>query len=728
MKRHKMLLLLVGIVAGCGHAFSKEPGYYQVFFENSLMEKSWFYSEAAYSGESFVLNINGKLPVVQGPVFTPGNSLLLSYVSAPDGEWTTRLNYPIVRGQDHLRDGKFLSMRIFVAGATLKTELPEIAIALKEGRVAHFLSAKDYLANYQQNEWIHVKIPLSAFVESGNQSFGWQQSKEIRAVLFKQASADGKEHRLFIDQVEVEPETSFSDQRPVPVFESVRGYERHVDLKWTPVDADEVRYVKIYRSEDGEHFKPMGVQSPMTSRRYADFTGVPDKTYYYKISTLNNRYQESELSKAIQTSTHTMSDSELLDMVQEAAFRYYWEGAEPNSGLARENIPGRKNMIATGASGFGLMALVVGADRGFISRNQLIERLDKIVTFIEEGDRFHGALSHFMDGPSGNVEPFFGKYDDGGDLVETAFFMQGLLVARQYLKETVPGEQALRKRMSDLWEAVEWDWYKQNEDSPFLYWHWSPDYSWHINHRLIGWNETIITYFLGIASPSYGIEPQMYYSGWASQDSIARNYRTAWGKTKDGANYLNGNTYYGVNLDVGVSNGGPLFFTHYSFMGLDPHKMEDQYTNYFKNNQAIAKINYRYCCQNPGDFFGYGQQCWGLTASDGPWGYKAREPVLRMDDGTIAPTGAIASFPYLPDEAMKALKFFYRDCGEFLWGEYGFRDAFNLTEDWCANIYMGLNQAPMTVMIENQRTGLIWDLFMSAPEVQEGLEAIKGVK
>jgi hypothetical protein len=443
---------------------------------------------------------------------------------------------------------------------------------------------------------------------------------------------------------------------------------------------------------------------------------------------LDANYKESGLSEAVKANTYSMSDSELLDMVQEAAFRYYWEGAEPNSGLARENIPGRKDMIATGASGFGLMALVVGAERGFISREALIERLDQITTFIEEGDRFHGALSHFMDGPSGKVEPFFGKYDDGGDLVETSFFMQGLLAARQYLSKDNAREKALRERMSAIWEAVEWDWYKQYEDSPYLYWHWSPDHAWHINHKLIGWNETLITYFLGIASPSHGINAEMYYSGWASQDTIARAYRSNWGKTTEGSAYFNGNTYFGVNLDVGVSNGGPLFFTHYPFMGLDPHKMEDQYTNYFKNNQAIAKINYRYCCQNPGDYYGYGQQCWGLTASDGPWGYKAREPVLRMDDGTIAPTGAIASFPYLPEESMKALKFFYRDCGDFLWGEYGFRDAFNLTEGWCANIYMGLNQAPMTVMIENHRTGLIWDLFMSAPEVQEGLEAIKKVK
>jgi hypothetical protein len=220
----------------------------------------------------------------------------------------------------------------------------------------------------------------------------------------------------------------------------------------------------------------------------------------------------------------------------------------------------------------------------------------------------------------------------------------------------------------------------------------------------------------------------MYYTGWASQDTIAQKYRSAWGKTEDGSMYTNGKTYYGLKLDVGVSNGGPLFFTHYSFMGFNPHLFQDKYTHYFDNNRNIALINYRYCSENLKDYTYYGENCWGLTASDGPWGYKAREPVQRMDDGTIAPTGAIASFPYLPQASMKALKYYYRDCGSFLWGEYGFRDAFNLQEDWCANIYMGLNQAPMIVMIENYRTGLVWKLFMQNKEVQKAVNEIQTIK
>jgi hypothetical protein len=179
-----------------------------------------------------------------------------------------------------------------------------------------------------------------------------------------------------------------------------------------------------------------------------------------------------------------------------------------------------------------------------------------------------------------------------------------------------------------------------------------------------------------------------------------------------------------VKLDVGVSNGGPLFFTHYSYMGYDPHLITDKYTNYFVNNQNIAKINYNYCVSNPKSYKGYGEAGWGLTASDGPFDYSADEPVLWQDKGKLTPTGAISSFPYTPDESMKVLKNYYYNYGKFLWGEYGFKDAFDLTHNWCSEIYMGLNQAPMTVMIENYRTGLIWKLFMQNPEIQNGLKML----
>ncbi len=333
-----------------------------------------------------------------------------------------------------------------------------------------------------------------------------------------------------------------------------------------------MKYVKIYRSENGKDFIPVGIQSPQINR-YTDFTGVTGKNYSYKISFLNYQYKESDLSKMVSAKTKSMTDDEFLSMVQEACFRYYWEDAESVSGLAKENIPGRQNMIAAGASGFGIMALIVGTERNFITGKQSVERFLKIVNFLERAEKFHGAFSHFIDGPTGKVEPFFGPRDNGGDLVETSFLMQGLLTARAYFNREDADEKMIRDKITAIWQGVEWDWYRRYPDSKYLYWHWSPDKEWIINHRLTGWNETMVTYLLAIASPTHGVPASLYYSGWANQDSTGQQYRMNWGGTTDGSMYTNGNTYFGIKLDVGVSNGGPLFFTHYSYLGYDPHSI-----------------------------------------------------------------------------------------------------------------------------------------------------------
>ena len=701
--------------------YSQETSYNKVFFENSLMAESWYYSEVNYESPSFVFNIEKKLPVNQDESFTPVNSLTLNYRSSSEGKWNVDLLFPEWRGKDIFKAADQLSIWIYVKSKTELKDLPELAIKT-ENSLSDFESIADYIQNFQKDTWIQVRIPLKEF------GLDTLDVSAISAIQFSQADDSSGDHEILIDQVELI--NSEISKLPVSGIEinSAEAYEMHVDLTWEEVDPARVKYVKIYRSQDGTNYQAVGIQNTQYLSRYTDFTGKTNQKYSYKISAVGQDYSESKLSEPIQVSTKKMTDEELLTMVQEASFRYYWDGAEEFSGLALENIPGRKNMVASGASGFGLMALVVGAERGFIERDHFVSRMEKILNFLEKADRFHGAYSHFIDGPSGKVVPFFGNRDNGADLVETSFLMQGLLTVRQYLSEENIKENDLRKRITTIWEEVEWDWFKKEEDSKYLTWHWSPDQEWVIDHQLIGWNETMITYFMAIASPTHGVDPAMYYSGWASQEEKAQEYRSNWGETRAGSKYENKETYLGIPLKVGVGVGGPLFFTHYSFLGLDPHKMEDRYVNYFENNKDIVLINYRYTCENPGGYEGYGKNSWGLTASDGPEGYKAREAKPSQDDGTIAPTGAIASFPYTPVKSMAALKNFYREKGQFLWGEYGFRDAFNLSEDWVANIYMGLNQAPMTIMIENYRTGLLWDLFMKNKEVKQALNEIQALE
>jgi hypothetical protein len=367
------------------------------------------------------------------------------------------------------------------------------------------------------------------------------------------------------------------------------------------------------------------------------------------------------------------------------------------------------------------MALLVGVERGFITREQGVERLLKITRFLAKADRFHGAFPHFLDGRTGKTIARFGNYDDGGDLVETSFLIQGLLSARQYFNRDTPDEREIQKTITSLWRSVEWDWYRQTSDSNILYWHWSPDHGFYLNHPLIGWNETMIVYLLAIASPTHPIPASMYYSGWAGQSERAVQYRRWWSRTKQGDHYTNGNTYYGIKLDVGEGNGSDLFFTHYSFLGFDPRDKKDPYTNYFKNNRNIALISHAYAIANPGKYAGYGDNSWGRSAGINASGGRV-EP--RDDNGTITCTAALSSFPYTPVESMKALKHFYRDLGGQLWGSYGFRDGFNLSEDWFEDVYMGLNQAPIVVMIENSRDGLVWKQFMSNPEIKPALDRI----
>jgi hypothetical protein len=396
-----------------------------------------------------------------------------------------------------------------------------------------------------------------------------------------------------------------------------------------------------------------------------------------------------------------ISDTALVTLVQQQTFKYFWDFAHPVSGLARERNSSGET-VTTGGSGFGIMALITGVNRNFITRSQGLARMQTMVTFLKTtAQKFHGAFPHWMNGTTGVVIPFSTK-DNGADLVETAYLVQGLLSARQYFNGTDPLEQALRKNIDTIWRNVEWSWFRKNNEN-VLYWHWSPNYNWDMNVPIKGWNECLVTYVLAASSPTYSIPKAVYDQGWAQNGAIRNN-----------------NVYYNYTLPLGPALGGPLFFSHYSFMGINPMSLSDQYANYQTQVTNHTKINQAYCIANPKNYYGYSDQCWGLTASDIPDnGYAASSPT--NDLGVIAPTAALSSFPYTPAESMKALKFFYYKLGDKLWGPYGFYDAFSLKETWFASSYLAIDQGPIVVMMENYRSGLLWSLFMSCPEVKNGM-------
>ena len=382
-----------------------------------------------------------------------------------------------------------------------------------------------------------------------------------------------------------------------------------------------------------------------------------------------------------------ISDDDLLTLVQKQTFKYFWDYAHPVSGLARERL-GSGETVTTGGSGFGIMCLPVGVSRGFITRAEAAERMRTIAHFLAyKADRFHGAFSHWLDGTTGKVIPFSSK-DNGGDLVETAFLIEGLLTARAFFDRA--DEADIRALIDTIWDSVEWDWYLNGKD--VLYWHWSPSDGWAMNMQIRGWNEAMIVYVLAASSPTHPVPASAYHNGWAR----------------------------GGTMKPSVN--GPLFFAHYSFLGMNPHGLKDQYADYWEQNVAHARYNYNYCVKNSAGHLGYSASSWGLTASDYPGGYTASAP--SNDTGTIAPTAALASMPYLPTEAMAALHTFYYIYGDKLWGEYGFKDAFNLDQAWFASSYIAIDQGPIVVMIENYRTGLLWELFMTNTDVQAGLKKL----
>ncbi|MBE9586732.1 Ig-like domain-containing protein [Mucilaginibacter sp. JRF] len=395
-----------------------------------------------------------------------------------------------------------------------------------------------------------------------------------------------------------------------------------------------------------------------------------------------------------------ISDDALLDLVQRQTFKYFWDFGHPTSGMARErNSSG--DVVTTGGSGFGVMALVAAVNRNFITRADGLARMQKIVGFLKTADKFHGAFPHWLNGATGKVQPFSEK-DNGADLVETSFLMEGLITARQYFSGAGTAETALRNDINELWNGVEWDWFRRGDQNT-LYWHWSPNYNWDMNMQVSGWNEALSVYVLAASSTTHSVPKAVYDNGWAANGAMR-----------------NGNTYFGVQLPLGPTQGGPMFFEHYSFMAINPTGLTDAYADYDKQTKAHTMVNHSYCVSNPKQYNGYSADCWGLTASDIKGGYTASSPT--NDVGVIAPTAAIASMPYAPEESMKALKFYYYKLGDKLWGDYGFYDAFNLTDPWFADSYLAIDQGPIVTMIENHRSGLLWNLFMSAPEVKNGMK------
>ena len=695
----KIFLMITIVLLSVTAEFAQAEDF--VFFDDSPTSTSYDPSWCFVNAPSVLERIGEKFPVDEATVFQGNNSLRLHWTSQSGGNWGAAVAEIGWLGHD-LSTKDLLTFWMYSNSALPVNDLPKIYLEDTGGQKTGVVNMGVYVDSLAVGEWQLFSMPLDTFYAvSGNTNMS-----SIKTIFYGQSSADASEHTLFMDEIRM---TSFGNSDTIapaiPENLSAVGYDMHVDLSWTPVVDEDVAGYRIYRSNWGGSYSLVGYTQPDIPF-YNHFLGETGLSGFYKVSAIDGSYNESQRSGSVQVSTQSLDDEAFLDMIQRATFRYFWDYAHPISKMALERTPGNGETVTSGGTGFGIMAIVVGAERGFITRAEAAARLLEMFQFLETADRFHGAWSHWMNGTTGEVIPF-SQYDDGGDLVETAFLIQGILAARNYFDGDDPVEQALVTLATTLWEGVEWDWYRRTPTSNFLYWHWSPNHDWAMNFALQGPNETGIVYMLAIASPTHGVPAELWEDGFCSSPA-----------------YDNGNSYYGYTLDVGWPYGGPLFFAHYSYLGFDPRGLQDSHTNYFFNNRNHTLINRAWCMDNPGGFVGYGDNCWGLTASDDPFGYLAHEPTLDRDNGTITPTAALSSFPFTPTESMAALHHFYADHGERIFGPFGFYDAFNETQDWYSGSYLAIDQGPIIVMIENYRSHLIWNQFMANPEIAPALESM----
>ncbi len=638
---------------------------------------------------------NDKVPC-STTAYQGNSSLKFNYFSSATGNWKASIHRSDWSSAN-LSNSDSLSFYLYPVEDFPDTALPLIAIktafAGGSGEItSSFYKLSDFNSNIKKGTWNRIVFPLDEFFTASALN-----PSVVKGIIFAQSEKNNTSRLIYID--EIKAFKSISSIPPVTEL-TATGYDSHTELSWTKPAAGFT--YRIYATVDGG--SDYSVRGETTDNFYLDF--VPEdyrnKSLTYKVVTA---YQQNESTPVLSTTQiHDFTDDELLDMMQRYTFRYFWEGAHQATGMALERTNGSASTAASGATGMGLMAMIVAYEREYRPREEIKDRILSILDFLGRCDRHHGAWSHWYNADTGKTQPF-STYDNGGDLVETAYVVQGLIALKNYFTGDDAKSVQIREQADQLWKSVEWNWYRQGNQN-VLYWHWSPNYNWQMNMKISGWNECLATYVLAASSPAFGIPKEVYTQGWARNGSM-----------------VNKRTYYGYPVSLSPNWGGPLFWIHYSFLGLNPNGLKDQYADYWTENVNTAKIHVEYAKANPKGHLNYSAKNWGLTASDDPSGYTAHQPVSN-DNGTISPTAALASFPYTPDESMAALKYFYRERGKDIFGKYGPYDAFNDNVGWVQKAYLGIDQGPIVVMIENHRTGLLWNVVMKDTDLKSGLEKL----
>ena len=638
---------------------------------------------------------NDKVPC-STTAFRGSTSLKFNYTSAANGNWRVTI-YSADWSSANISGMDSIAFFVYSETEILAAALPLIGIRAQNKNGAGDVNSQLFpLANYNQNVqpkiWTKIKFPLSVlFNDSQSSQLDFTRAK---GVIFNQSEKNGLSGLIFVDDV-----LAYKNLATVPPVTNLEatGYDSHAELNWVkPMDG--LSYQIEASFDNGVNFQ---VRGHTILNYFLDF--VPEegknKEVFYKVTALFQ--QQSSNPVAASATLRHFTDDELMDMVQRYAFRYFWEGAHQPSGMALERTNGNGITVASGATGMGLMAMIVAYEREYRPRSEIKERILKILHFLESCQRHYGAWSHWYNGNTMQTQPF-SPDDDGGDIVETSFVAQALLALRNYFGASDSQSVQIRQKATKLWREINWDWYR-NSGHNVLFWHWSPNIGFAKNMKVSGWNECLVTYIMAASSPTFPVSRQVYDQGWARNGQMVRK-----------------RSFYNFEISLSPDWGGPLFWIHYSHLGINPKGLKDQYADYWKEHVNTAKIHIAYAIENPFRFPNYSAKNWGLTASDGPFGYRAHEPMFN-DNGTISPTAALSSMPYTPEESMNALKYFYRERGKDLFGKFGPYDAFNDAHNWVQRAYIGIDQGPIVVMIENHRSQLLWNSVMRDEDLQAGL-------
>lgn len=695
--------------------------YPGVLFENSVLKGNYMYSEVHHDELSWVENVGGKLPVSDTIFFTPGNSLSLKYTTAKNGNWSVQLAYPHTTGSYRPAADDVLTFKLFVASNTESGGLPRLAVSQQDS-ISDVVDLGNFIEDFQPNMWLNVRIPVKAIG-------GLRVGEIVNGVQLSQGGTADSTNRLYIDQIEFLPANPPRAKLSSPaVLAAATAFDRHIDLTWQLPLTPSIRYIKIYRSEDNEHFSPVAIR-PVFVQKCTDFVPYPNKTYYYKIAWVDYNYLESPFSNVMEATTHLASDSVLLDFMQAAHFNYFVERAEVNSGMHAVHFGVDDATVSVKETGLSILSHVVGVERGFISRVAAIGRLERILDFLGKVERYKGAFPAQIDGRTGKGV-FAVDTVPEADLRATSFLMQGLLVAKQYFQTDTAEAKGLTEKIDTLWNDIAWDEFAIEGQETILLDRWSPVNGFKHALPLGGFGADFGCYILALASPKHPLAPDAYTEGLgvprrlvdsahvmelANNASFSVNiqdeHRPAVPNYRE-LPYTSDTTLYGLPITVG-STDTSLLEAYVPFLAFDPRSKRDTFANYYANNINLTKAYHRR--DNEAGYGGFSGDIWGAVT--------LRSDSLDTDTVyAINPAIAGSSYAFLPQAAVQSMRAFYNTYGDVLFSEYGFRKWMAIDRNAVADEYDALNQAATVVMIENGRSGLIWELFSNHPDIKRVIE------